>query len=207
MMSMGKLVEADETPIVVKVRGASNEVVTVNATMSRHKRQRVIWDEPISLTLESGKMATLKPGWCDLHRYPVVVFAASPHQEVRLEFEQKTLLQMFVASLLLGAAESDGNIFRSYDSAGATLLHAILIANTNTTIRLAVKVMEKAPWTISIPHSEGPYEGVNALHLAIAHEREVQSPSLRVRDARGPTVLPVPPALNRLMRDGGRMLS
>ena len=59
-----------------------------------------------------------------------------------------------------------------HDASGALPVHALLIANTDTSVELAFQWFKRQPSLLPLVHGAGPYRGENNLHILAANRRE-----------------------------------
>ena len=151
--------------------------VQVTVSAKGEGQHTVTWAETITLPYRVDDVpALLKPGHCNLYRYPKVYFdhirkgkSVVPAPEALLVLEK-----VLLALLLDTVGNSDGMFSERFDSAGARPQHGLILANTPASLDLLLQAVRKRPQLIALAHVGQPFEGENSLHvLAVNQQQEV----------------------------------
>ena len=132
------------------------------------------------LGLPSGKSTShVEPGTCNLYHYPTVTFA-DEGLEQELDGDCLEVLMHLILSLtaLPPSSDATADSMRVPDESGAFLVHGLLIANTDASVGLALKILGQRPDFIPQAHAEGPFFGENVLHVLAVNQRESEAISL-----------------------------
>lgn len=173
------------------VEGSTMRVVVTLSSKDSHTIQ---WKEDFRTTLhqidfdqrskDDGRPAcdptereTLPAGSCNLYRYPNITFdnpeASSKKQKAggrsaeQLLEVQRALLAKLVLVLFKQAGFADKT-----DATGATPLLALQVGNQPAAVSLCRSIFRQDPETILAKHSDGPFQGENAMHVFIVNEHE-----------------------------------
>lgn len=131
------------------------------------------WNNPIALPVAiDRKPATLPPGSCNLYRYPKVFFDhLRQGKAITPPSEQLFVLDELVKTLVLHANESSSIAFLR-DPVGAAPLHALLVANTEASLGLALDIYQAMPSLLTQYHTGKIFTGENPLHILAVNSRE-----------------------------------
>ncbi|KAL1518863.1 hypothetical protein AB1Y20_003140 [Prymnesium parvum] len=119
------------------------------------------WSE----TLHMGS-SHLEPGSANLYKYPAVRFDVEAFEDILGVEEGLPILQDLVLSLLV-----NHEFFDIRDSASAYPIHALLVANNDSSLQLCFRIFEACPRLMACVHGPGPFKGESALHILIVNGR------------------------------------
>lgn len=116
----------------------------------------------------SGGELVVEPGECCLYSFPNIRFRSFPDAAF-----QPTLSGLRVINQVLSSLVSiHPDVLAIRDWSGATILLALLVANTDEALEMVMHFYEKYPEELLHVHSAGLYCGENALHVLAVNRRE-----------------------------------
>ena len=150
-------------------------------------RHTVVWKETIRVEVD-GVETVLLPGACTLYEYPLV--RALPDYEYppdfpavrrpterKLKLLHKVLVKALTERTIKQADAPDDDVPMAWyrDDVGAMPLHALLVANNDASIALALDLARASPPLLAELHEGQPFAGESALHVLAVndHEREL----------------------------------
>ena len=136
------------------------------------------WSSPIRGASSAGtsEATALAPGSCCLYRYPKLV----PREGLVLPVSdaEVQLLHKVLLAIALGPTASDdageNRFLDVFDGSGATVVLALLIANTAAAIELFMAIVRHTPRALLAEHGPGPFLGENTIHVMMVNRRETE---------------------------------
>ena len=169
-------------------RGTTFNEVSVTVSLNTQRQHILSWSFPISLPSEGPNdppAEMLDVGFCNLYTFPKVQFTAKPSTpkngggrdgNVRTADPTRTLgggLLRTLTRVILGLAmDRTKSFLEQSDGSGACPIHALLLANTEPALEIAMALLEKRPKLLLQAHRGQPFEGENTLHVLIVNRRE-----------------------------------
>ena len=111
------------------------------------------WSKPLS----AADGLLVEPGSLNLYAYPS-------------DFSGPALAA--IRDVLVTLAGTAAHVFLVPDSAGACVLHALLVSNTDASLELALALLEVAPKLLLQRHTGQPFDGEGCLHILCVNRRE-----------------------------------
>ena len=151
--------------MISKVRSAFNKA-PVRVTLDTSGQHTLKW-AGIEMRLADSTHVKLPPGECNLYLFPAAVLEGRPATLVG-----KNLEAMSELLLALATDPSTADMMLTPDAVGAYPIHALLVANTEQSCKLSMRLFHAEPGLMIQPHATGPFIGENCLHVVAANSHE-----------------------------------
>ena len=111
---------------------------------------------------------SLPAGECNLYTFPSVKIDGA---DAILDGDDLDALTEMILALATDPATAD--LMLTPDCVGAYPIHALLVANTEASLGLAMRLFRSEPGLMLQPHAQrGPFVGENCLHIVAANSKE-----------------------------------
>ena len=156
-------------------------------------QQVIRWKKPIQATLptpcgdSSLVECTLAPGECNLYFFPLISEPCDGSGLRPMGVGDGKDAQLLITQLVLALAlETNGAFLDRMDDSGATPAHGLLLANTDASVALSMRIFRTLPQIMPVYHGPsygsasklgcggtvGPFDGEHALHVLLVNRRE-----------------------------------
>ena len=121
---------------------------------------------------DANAPASLAPGSINLYAWPLVTPPADAQlPDFQPSAAQATILEALLIELLVGNGEAC-KYYEAEDDTGAKPIHGLLIANTESAIRVCTSVIKTRPERMLDAHGKGSFHGENCMHVLCVQQRE-----------------------------------
>ena len=146
-----------------KLRAKSKQPVSV--TLETAGQCTIKWND-LDFFVEDGKSVKIAGGECNMYLFPGATIDGQP---VKLMGEQ---LQALTEVLVALATDSTNDMMLTPDVVGAYPIHALLVANTEQSLLLAMRLFKAEPGLMLQTHAPGPFYGENCMHCIAVNSHE-----------------------------------
>lgn len=152
---------------ILKIRGKQTKQ-PISVTLETAGQHTLKWND-LEFFVEDGKSVKIEAGECNMYLFPSATIGG---QSVKLMGEQLQALSEVLVAL---ATDSTNDMMLTPDVVGAYPIHALLVANTEQSILLAMRLFKAEPGLMLQTHGPGPFYGENCMHcIAVnSHEEEL----------------------------------